>query len=123
MDIQFITDPEMAPRPREEIEITDLTVTPYPDGRRLRIELRLTPFAPADRPSLELAAVGPDDTIRGAFSVIEATQYALSFTMHLREPERETPYTIYAKLYYDPDVIQHSTHTIVTLPSADTSGA
>jgi hypothetical protein len=122
MDIQFITDPEMAPRPREEIEITDLSVTPYPDGRRLHIDIRLTPFAPADRPSLELAAVGPDDAVHGAFSVIEASQHSLSFTMHLRDAQRETPYTIYAKLYYDPDVIQHSTHTTITLPPADSPG-
>jgi hypothetical protein len=117
MNIDFITDPELAPRPREEIEIVAFEVTPYPDGHRFRLDIRITPFAPIDRPSLEIEAVGEDDVPIGSVSVIDAMHQSLSLTMHIKQPDfLPGDYTFYAELYYDPATIQHRVSVKVRLP-------
>lgn len=122
MDLNFITDPEMAPRPREEIEILDLALSPYPDRRRVKITLHLTPFAPVDRPNLEITAVNDGGSPVGAVNVIGTMQTRLHLTMHLREPEIDGEYTFTASLSYDDQPPQHEVTTKVDLsPDASAS--
>lgn len=122
MDLNFITDPEMAPRPREEIEILDLALTPYPDRRRVKVSLQLTPFAPVDRPNLEISAVNAAGSPVGDISVIGAMQTRLHLTMHLREPEIDGEYVFSASLSYDDQPPQHELTTTVDLsPDASAS--
>ncbi len=117
MNLEFITDPEMAPRPREEIQITELKVTPYPEGRRVRVEIAITPFAPVDRPNLEVVAYNAKGSNVGGFSVIEAAHHRLVLTMHLRESDPRGEYVLRANLYYDdPGRVQHTASKTLTLP-------
>lgn len=118
MDLNLITDPELAPRPRDQIQITGLTVTPYSDGRRLKVEIALTPFAPADRPSLEIVAgrVGGPPLVSA--SVIESMHRAISLTLHLRGDADAGEYMVQADLYYDPQQIQHTLTAVTQLPGS-----
>lgn len=124
MDINLITDPELAPRPREEIEITSFHAEPYPDGRRLRLDIQMTPFAPADRPSLEITAVDGSGRIISSLSVIDSMQRRLSLTMHFKQPELAAgAIAVIAQLYFDPQSIQHqvqaSVHLSEHMPDAE----
>ena len=117
MDLNFFADPGLAPKPRREIQVEGLTVTPYPDGRRLRVEIELTPFAPMDRPNLELTASKPDGTHVGSVSIIEAAQRELSLTMHIREPQPSGEYTLQVDLYYGEDPPQSTISENVQIPN------
>lgn len=118
MNLEFITDPEMAPRPREEIQITEFTVTPYLEGCRVRVEIAITPFAPMDRPNLEVAAYNGKGSNAGGFNVIEAAHHRLVLTMHLRESDPQGEYVFLASLYYDdPERAQHTVSETLILPN------
>ncbi len=118
MNLQFITDPELAPKARDDIRILQVAVTPYQDGRRMKIEIDITPFAPADRPSLEVMARNSAGASVSSLTVIETTQPRLALTLHLRDPEPAGEYTFQTDLYFDPDHVQHSVVTSLALPAA-----
>ncbi|NDJ51502.1 MAG: hypothetical protein GYB68_00285 [Chloroflexi bacterium] len=118
MDLNFISDPNEAPKPRDEMEITKLSVTPYPDGKRLRVEIAVTAFAPVDKPNLELQAVRQSDQhLLASLSVIETLHREMGFTMHLRGlEEKPASISVKAELYYETGSIQHSITATINLP-------
>jgi hypothetical protein len=116
MDLNFVTDPELAPRPREEMAITSFKATPYPDGRRIRLDIVTTPFVPADRPNLDVVALNADGEPVGSVSIIETANYKLSLTMHLRVPEPTGEYTFKVMLFYDSQEVQDTALSRITLP-------
>lgn len=116
MDLNFISDPNLIPKPRHEIRIESLKLSPYPDGRRIRIEIEITPFGPADRPNLEIEARRPDESEAGFVSVVETMQRAISLTMHLQQPGSTAgQYRFTARLFFEPGAIQHSIESTVDL--------
>lgn len=114
MDLNFFADPGLAPKPRDQIRIETFQPTPYADARRVRVDLEITPFAPSDRPNVEIAALAEDGAQIASVSVIEATQRIISLTMHLRGTvDPQSPVTFHAALYYGEEPPQHTvTHTI-----------
>jgi hypothetical protein len=117
MNIDFITDPEMAPRPREEIIIERFDVTPYPDGRRFRLDIEMTPFSPTDRPSLEIAAIHDSEGQIGSVSVIDTMHQVLRLIMHIKRPDIPSGIVSFvAQLYYDSADIQHQRVVQVQIP-------
>ena len=50
MNNPFLFDSDEPLRPREKVVITSLTVEPFPDGKRVRLRLQITPFE--ERPNL-----------------------------------------------------------------------
>jgi hypothetical protein len=116
MNLDFVTDPELAPRPRAEIRVESLALEPYPDGRRVRVDVEITPFAPVDRPNLEITAHNAAGELAGSMSVIETVNRRLSLTMHLRESEPRGQYAFQVDLYYSPDETQHSARESVVIP-------
>jgi hypothetical protein len=117
MDLNFFADPGLAPKPRSEIRVESLVVTAYPDGRRVRIEIELTPFVPSDRPNLEITASKPDGTLVGSVSIIEAAQRTLHLTMHLREQQPSGDYSFQADLYYGEESPQAAMTTDIQIPN------
>jgi hypothetical protein len=116
MDIDFITDPELAPRPRSEMRITDLTVQAYPDNRRVMVKLALTPFSPADRPNLEIGLFAPDGRADSTISVIEVATHRLALTSHIRSAAQpHGTYTVRVILYYEIGQAQDIASATVTL--------
>ena len=116
MNLNFIADPELAPRPREEIRIESVGVASYPDGRRVKIELELTPFAPVDRPNLEITTINEADQVVGSVSVIETVNRKLSLTTPLREPEPHGRYQFKVELFYSPETVQDTATASLLLP-------
>lgn len=81
----------------EETQMTDLRVTPYPDGRRLRVNVEITPFQ--KRPYLEFTLRDAAAEEVSSVSMVEPLSWKLEFTMHLRG-ELHNPYTLEARLFY-----------------------
>jgi hypothetical protein len=117
MTIDFFADPGLVPKPRAAIRIEDLRLIPYTDGYRVRLEIELTPFGPADRPNLDIEVSKPDGTQVAAICIIESIQRAIGITVHLREPEQPRgTYHFRADLYYGEESVQHSLTRSLVLP-------
>jgi hypothetical protein len=81
MDI-FFQDPDDEPVPPDEVRIRDFTATPYPDRRRVRVYLEVTPFL--KRPSGEVTITNQDGEILAIANIIETMTSKLELTLHLR---------------------------------------
>ncbi|MBK8781386.1 MAG: hypothetical protein IPO22_06200 [Anaerolineales bacterium] len=81
----------------EETKIVTLSAQPYPDGRRLRVNLEVTPFQ--KRPYIEVTLHNADGDEVASTNIVEPMSWKLEFTMHLRG-ELRNPYTLNARLYY-----------------------
>jgi hypothetical protein len=81
----------------EETKIATLSAEPYPDGRRLRVNLEVTPFQ--KRPYIEVTLQNADGDEVASTNIVEPMGWKLEFTMHLRG-ELRNPYTLNARLYY-----------------------
>lgn len=81
MDI-FFQDPNDIPVPPDEVRIREFTATPYPDGRRVKVYLEITPFQ--KRPSGEITITNPAGEILAIANIIETMTSKLELTMHLR---------------------------------------
>lgn len=117
MDLNFITDPNLLPQPRNLIRIQKLTLTPYSDARRIRVDIEITPFLPADRPNIELTAHKDDGTEVASVSIVESMHNRISLTIHLRQSEpSDGSYLFKASLFYEVGIIQHALEANVTIP-------
>jgi hypothetical protein len=92
----------------EETRISDLRVEAYPDGRRLRVNIEITPFQ--KRPHLEFDLRDGEGREVSSVSMVEPLTWKLEFTMHVRA-ELLNPYTLEARLFY-PDGPQAEPRTI-----------
>lgn len=83
MEIQLI-DPSEVPLPPEEVRIRNVNVQPYPDGRRMRLNITLTPYQLA--PDVEILARNPQGEEVARVNIIGTASNPMSLTMHLRGP-------------------------------------
>ena len=81
----------------EETRITALSAEPYPDGRRLHVNIEMTPFQ--QRPHLEVVLKDSNGDEVQTTSIVEPLTWKIEFTMHIRG-ELMNPYTLSAKLFY-----------------------
>lgn len=81
----------------EETKINSLSAQPYPDGRRLRVNLEVTPFQ--KRPYIEVTLNDSSGAEVASASIVEPMSWKLEFTMHIRG-ELKNPYMLNARLYY-----------------------
>lgn len=109
----------------EETRITSLSAQPYPDGRRIHINIEMTPFQ--KRPHIEIVLTDADHEEVATTTIVEPMGWKLELTMHVRG-ELHNPYTLEATLYY-PDGPRQEPQTfsleVVPLPptgTAQTSG-
>lgn len=89
---------EVAPLPPEEVRITLLTATPYPDGQRVRVAVEMTPFQ--IRPWLEFVVSDENGDEVASANVIEPLNYRIELTMHIRKAETEGKYGLVTRLFY-----------------------
>lgn len=88
------------PLPKDEVRITKVTVTPWPDRVRVRVNVRLTPFH--ERPNLILVAHDEADRIVSELDVIETMSNDMEFTLHLRDVDDPAGlYTLTVTLFYE----------------------
>jgi hypothetical protein len=109
-----IEDPSDLPRPPEEVQVRSMAVDPYPDGRRLRVILELTPFR--EPPDLSLRVLDQGQREVADISIISAHQATLGFTVHLRGPAPKGRYTMEALVSYDQLGQVHQFQRTIELP-------
>ena len=103
-DILFFEDEDEAPRLPHEVEITEVQVRPLPDGRRVVIQVALTPFI--ESPSFDVTILRPDGTAERTLSVVSAMDRMNTLTMHLTRPERLPEYVARVELVHAGAVLQ-----------------
>jgi len=97
MDI-FFQDPSAIPLPPEEVRIITFKATPWPDGRRVRIDLEITPCQ--KRPSGELAILNQAGEEVASMTVVETITPRMEFTLHLKGKDTSGVYTASVTIYY-----------------------
>ncbi len=97
MDI-FFTDADEAPVPPEEVRIRKLTAKPWPDGRRVKLYLEVTPFQ--KRPSGEAVIRDASGQSVAAANIIETIDPKMEVNLHLRSPETGGDYSVAVVLFY-----------------------
>lgn len=96
----FLFDNDAVPQPKDKVKLVEITVTPYPEGNRVRLVIRITPFQ--ERPNIEIYARKKDGPIVAEMSVIETMTPNLDFTLHIRGIDSLTgDYIVRAELYYE----------------------
>ncbi|MCJ7823691.1 MAG: hypothetical protein MUP44_02205 [Anaerolineales bacterium] len=93
-----IEDSAGAPVPPEEVRIQSVHIDPYPDGKRIRVSLELTPFQVP--PDLDVIVLDQDGGESVSMSIISAATPELSFTAHLRGDSLSSSYQLSARLIY-----------------------
>ncbi len=91
-------------KPPAEVRFEDITAEPYPDGRRVRVNLHITPFL--ERPYIELEITDNNGRQLATASVVEPMTWKLELTLHLRRPSAEPvdgDFILAARLFY-PDM-------------------
>ena len=94
-----IEDSEDVPVPPEEVGIQLVRIDPYPDGKRIRVTLELTPFQVP--PNLDVIVLDKDGEESASMSIIAATTPKLSFTAHLRGDHLSSTYQLITRLSYE----------------------
>ncbi len=97
MDI-FFQDPSDVPLPPDEVRIRQFRAEPWPDQRRVRVFLEITPFQ--KRPHGEIKIVDGSGEEVATLTIIEALDPKMDFTMHLRGAEPGGRFTASAIVYY-----------------------
>jgi hypothetical protein len=100
VDVNFV-DPDDIPRPPDEVRLRSLDVTPLGDGRRVRVEIQITPFL--QRPNVDLDLTGPSGESLSRTTVVEADSPRFSLTMHLRRAAEGGEYVVRGALSYASD--------------------
>lgn len=93
----FFEPPEDA-LPPAEVRLTELRAEPYPDGRRVRLHIALTPFQ--QRPNMELAVTGPDGVEAAHTHIVEVFEERMVITIHLRGAQPPASFTLNALVSY-----------------------
>jgi hypothetical protein len=97
MDI-FFQDPDEIPLPPDEVRIKELRAEPWPDNRRVRVYLEVTPFQA--RPSGEIILLDAQNNEVSSISIIETIDPKMEFTLHIRGSDTYGDYTLNAILFY-----------------------
>jgi hypothetical protein len=97
MDI-FFANPDEIPLPPDEVRILNLEVVPYPDGRRVRVLIELTPFQ--KYPSGEITIRDQLNNPVASVSFVEAITPKIEMTLHIRNNEPEGEYLLEMVLFY-----------------------
>ena len=114
----LLGDPNVERFPPESTRLLDLHAEQYPDGRRIRVNLELTPFL--KRPEIELTLTDPAGETCASATIIEPMGWKLDLTMHL--PTSRTTvgvFTLTAQVTY-PDLgeVDRRSISIDILPAA-----
>ena len=78
-----MNDPEVKRVGPESTRILALHADPYPDGKRLKVALELTPFE--KRPDIEIVLTDPEGNEASTASVVEPVGWKLELTLHNRQ--------------------------------------
>jgi hypothetical protein len=94
----FYQDPNEIRLAPEEVRLIEVKVTPQPKDGRVKIYLELTPFM--KRPNVNVTITDASGKEAAHTSILESMLPKMEFTMHLREPEQGSEYSVDACVYY-----------------------
>jgi len=97
MDINF-HDPSDIPLPPDDIRIRELRVEPFPDRRRVRLFIEITPFQ--QKPNCEIKIFTQSGSEAASLSIIEAIDYKMQLTVHLKDESIYGEYVAFMEVYY-----------------------
>lgn len=98
MEIQFFDNRDDAPKNREDVRILRARIEVAPEGRRVAVDLELTPFI--ERPTIELRLTNDRGEPAGLSNVIETLDRTLRMVMHMRDKQPAENYRLQARIYY-----------------------
>jgi hypothetical protein len=101
MDLLF-PDPDVEPLPPEEVRIQNITLDPFPDGCRIRVDLELTPFLM--KPHGEIQITDQSGRIVAETSFIEAVTPKFEMILHLKSFDPDGEYLASITLFYSQEV-------------------
>lgn len=84
--------------PPQQVHIIRCTVTPWPDGKRVKVNLELSPFQQPPNVTLVLHDQNINEISR--VLLVETQVTNLSFTMHIRHPTVQGNYSLTASISY-----------------------
>jgi hypothetical protein len=117
-EIEFV-EPDEIPLPPEEVKIESLNARVYPDGRRVRLDVKVTPFL--ERPNLNFTITNAEGREVATLAIIESMDYKLEMTAHLRGPQPEGQHTVHGELFYGDDSPRRVAETKFTVaPTGNT---
>ncbi|QPC81127.1 hypothetical protein G4Y79_15600 [Phototrophicus methaneseepsis] len=119
MDINIFDDPNQVPKPKSEIRIEKVDVTPYPDRYRVYAEIHVTPFR--ERPNLLIVMRDSQQKIINELNVIETMHAQMEFTLHIRNVDDPAgDYQLDVELFYETRNPPQDTQSVqFTIPQAD----
>jgi hypothetical protein len=113
----FNPPPDSLPPP--EVRFIELRVEPWPDGRKVRVHVSLTPFL--KNPDLEMVITNQGGKEVSRVSIIENADDRFVFTMHLRISDESGIFTLSGTLLYQ-DIGKVDQRTISFEIQEDKSG-
>jgi hypothetical protein len=89
------------PQPPENVKLEALLARVYPDGRRVRLGIKVTPFL--ERPNIEVFIFNSEGQEVSSMSIVESLDHNFELTAHLRGPQPHGRYTLRGELFYGED--------------------
>ena len=83
-EIEFFDE---VPQPPEQVKFIEIGARVYPDGRRVRFNIKVTPFL--ERPNMEFLITNAEGQEVASMSVVESIEHAFEMTAHLRGTSTE----------------------------------
>ena len=115
MSMMFFADEAEVPLPPREVRITAATAQPSPDGRRVALQITLTPFL--EYPNLEVVLLRPDGEEERSMTIVGTMDRHLALTMHVKNPVPGGEYHTQIDLIYEGEVLQ-TEHVTFNMPEA-----
>jgi hypothetical protein len=107
-------DPSEDALPPADVRLVELRVEPWPDSRRIRVHVALTPFA--QDPNLDALLFDADENEVAQAAIIENAAERFVFTLHLRAPRFESAYRLDLTVSYPDLGVVDTQSTRFTLP-------
>jgi len=85
-------------KPPSEVRVTSLRAEPWPDGRRIRVLVTVTPFL--ERPDVTAFIYDEAGEEVSTINIVETMDVRMAFTMHIRSPQVSGRYTLSVALSY-----------------------
>ena len=100
----FFADEDEVPLPPREVRITEVKANPLPDGRRVVLNITLTPFL--EYPNLEVVLYRPDGQAERSTSIIGTMDRHLQLTLHVMRPVLRGDYRAQIDLIHEGEILQ-----------------
>ena len=99
MEHDNLINSSLTPPPQDDIKIISLDAEPYPDGRRVRIKLVLSPFLQG--PNGEISLSNQEDEVLTSINIVNIFIPENEFTLHIPE-NKSLPgsYTVNVEVFY-----------------------